>query len=221
MRGVSWPTMTPSCRSPHSSSPVLLAAAAARPEVHTYRDWRGQLVRHRHVDVTTMVEIGTPQGPFPLAHVIRDADIRDVPDLTRELRTVKTNPTASYSGRWLLRCAPVAARVPGLLPAMYAVMSRSQRMRQMTGTVAVTAVGMFAAGGGFAIAPLTLMPLQVVVGGMSQRPRVVAGHIRVRDVVDLTVSVDHNIVDGAPAARFGADLRRLIESAAVLRDAGD
>jgi pyruvate/2-oxoglutarate dehydrogenase complex dihydrolipoamide acyltransferase (E2) component len=30
------------------------------------------------------------------------------------------------------------------------------------------------------------------------------------------VSVDHNVVDGAPATRFGADLRNLIESAAVL-----
>ena len=39
-------------------------AAAAHPEVHTYRNWRGQLVTHDHVDVTTMVEISTPQGVF-------------------------------------------------------------------------------------------------------------------------------------------------------------
>jgi pyruvate/2-oxoglutarate dehydrogenase complex dihydrolipoamide acyltransferase (E2) component len=32
------------------------------------------------------------------------------------------------------------------------------------------------------------------------------------------VTIDHNIVDGAPAARFGAELRELIESAAVLRE---
>ena len=29
-------------------------AAAAHPDVHAYRNWRGQLVTHRHVDVTTM-----------------------------------------------------------------------------------------------------------------------------------------------------------------------
>jgi pyruvate/2-oxoglutarate dehydrogenase complex dihydrolipoamide acyltransferase (E2) component len=33
----------------------------------------------------------------------------------------------------------------------------------------------------------------------------------VRDVLDLTVSIDHNVVDGAPATRFGADLRRSME----------
>jgi pyruvate/2-oxoglutarate dehydrogenase complex dihydrolipoamide acyltransferase (E2) component len=192
-------------------------AAAAHPEVHTYRDWRGRLVSHRHVDVNTIVEIATPQGPFPLAHVVRDADVRDVVDLTTELRRVKTDPSASGSGRLLVRASPVAARIPGLFPAMYALMGQSVRFRQRVGTVAVTAIGMFAGGGGYAIAPPTLMSLQVVVGGMSARPRVVNGQLEVREVLDLTVTVDHDVVDGAPAARFGAELRELIEDATALR----
>ncbi len=193
-------------------------AAATHPEVHAYRSWRGQLVLHRHVDISALVEVATPQGPFPLAHVIRDANIRDVADLTGELRGAKNDPSSSGSGRWLVRGAHFGARVPGLIPALYTFMARSPRLRQLTGTVAVTAVGMFGRGGGFAIAPLTLMPLQIVVGGVSPRPRVVHGQVEVRDVLDLTVTIDHNIVDGAPAARFGAELRELIESAAVLRD---
>jgi pyruvate/2-oxoglutarate dehydrogenase complex dihydrolipoamide acyltransferase (E2) component len=64
-------------------------AAAAHPGVHCYRNWRGQLVSHRHVDVSTIVEVVTAQGVFPLAHAIRGADIRDVVDLTAELRDVK------------------------------------------------------------------------------------------------------------------------------------
>jgi pyruvate/2-oxoglutarate dehydrogenase complex dihydrolipoamide acyltransferase (E2) component len=194
-------------------------AAAAHPEVHAYRNWRGQVVTHRHVDVATLVEIATPQGPFPLAHVIRDADIRDVVDLTAELRRVKTDPSASVSGRWLVRAAPVAAHIPGVIPALYTVMGRSVRVRQHSGTVAVTAVGMFAGGGGFAIAQPTLMSLQVVVGGLTARPRVVHREIEARDVLDLTVTIDHNVVDGAPAARFGAELRHLIENATALRAA--
>jgi pyruvate/2-oxoglutarate dehydrogenase complex dihydrolipoamide acyltransferase (E2) component len=192
-------------------------AAAAHPEVHTYRNWCGQLVSHRHVDVNTIVEIATPQGPFPLAHVVRDADIRDVADLTTELHSVKTDPSASGSGRLLVRTAPLAARLPGLFPAMYALMGRSVRFRRQVGTVAVTAIGMFAGGGGYAIAPPTLMSLQVVVGGMSTRPRVVDGQIEVRDALDLTVTIDHDVVDGAPAARFGAELRGIVENATVLR----
>jgi hypothetical protein len=33
-----------------------------------------------------MVEISTPQGPFAIPHVLRDADIRAGPELTAELR---------------------------------------------------------------------------------------------------------------------------------------
>jgi len=61
-------------------------------------------------------------------------------------------------------------RIPGAPAAMYAVLSRSVRLRQRIGTVAVTAVGMFGGGGGFAITAPALMPLQVVVGGITERP---------------------------------------------------
>ena len=191
-------------------------AAAAHPEVHAYRNWRGQLVTHHHVDVGTMVEISTPQGLFAIPHLLRDADIRGVPDLTAELRRVKHDPSASSSGRWLERAGPAATRIPGAVPAMYAVMARSVAARQRIGTVAVTAVGMFAGGGGLGITPLTLMSLEVIVGGMTQRPRVVNGQVAIRDVLDLTLAIDHNVVDGAPAARFAAGFRELLESTAVI-----
>jgi pyruvate/2-oxoglutarate dehydrogenase complex dihydrolipoamide acyltransferase (E2) component len=51
---------------------------------------------------------------------------------------------------------------------------------------------------------------------VSERPRALNGQIEIRDVLDLTVAVDHNVVDGAPATRFAAELRALIERAAVL-----
>jgi pyruvate/2-oxoglutarate dehydrogenase complex dihydrolipoamide acyltransferase (E2) component len=75
---------------------------------------------------------------------------------------------------------------------------------------------MFAGGAGFGITPLTLMSLEVIVGGISQRPRVIDGQVTIRDVLDLTLAIDHNVVDGAPAARFGAELRALLENATVI-----
>ena len=57
---------------------------------------------------------------------------------------------------------------------------------------------------------------EVIVGGLSQRPRVINGQVTVRDILDLTVAIDHNVVDGAPAARFAAEFRELLESATVI-----
>jgi pyruvate/2-oxoglutarate dehydrogenase complex dihydrolipoamide acyltransferase (E2) component len=202
-------------RPPVSTTAYVIAAVAravaAHPEVHVYRDWRGRLVRHRHVDVQTLVEVPTAQGPFGLVHVVRDADVRGVADLSAELHEVKADPSSTASGRALQPLAPLAGRVPGVFPAMYAAMSRSVRAHELSGTVQVTAVGMFTGGGGFALAPPTLASLLVVVGGASRRPRVVDDRIAIRNVLDLTVTIDHNVVDGAPATRFGADLRSRME----------
>ena len=63
------------------------------------------------------------------------------------------------------------------------------------------------------------MSLQILVGGITDRPRVINSEVHVRKVLDLSVTIDHNVVDGGPAARFGAELRHLIENATVLRAA--
>ncbi len=194
-------------------------AAANHPEVHAYRDWRGRLVEHHHVDIQVLIEVPTDQGPFGLVHVIRDADIRSVAEISVEIRAVKAHPSSTGNGRLLDTLAPTLGRLPGLYRAMYAVMSRSHRVHDAIGTVQVTALGMFAAGGGFAIAPPSLASLAVVVGGINANPILVDGNIETLDLLDLTVTIDHNVVDGAPATRFAADLRQIMQRASVLASA--
>ncbi|MEO7259943.1 MAG: 2-oxo acid dehydrogenase subunit E2 [Jatrophihabitantaceae bacterium] len=191
-------------------------AAANHPQAHAYRDWRGRLVEHRHVDIQVLIEAQTGQGAFGLVHVVRDADLRSVVEISTEIRAVKADPAGTGSGRLLDTLAPALGRVPGLYRAMYAVMSRSHHVRDAIGTVQVTAIGMFADGGGFAIAPPTLASLAVVVGGISTRPVEVDGHLETIELLDLTVTVDHDVVDGAPATRFAADLRQIMQTSAVL-----
>jgi pyruvate/2-oxoglutarate dehydrogenase complex dihydrolipoamide acyltransferase (E2) component len=50
------------------------------------------------------------------------------------------------------------------------------------------------------------------VGGIGQKEEDVHGRVVTRDSLNLTVSIDHNMVDAAPAARFTTRLRELIES---------
>lgn len=205
---------------PGSFTAMVLAAvaraAAAHPEVHAYRDWRGRLVSPCFVDATVMVEAVTEHGPVAVARLIRDADQRSVDDLGRDLREAKhdSSGVATRRAHRLRRFAPV----PGVVRALYAGLGRTRRGRSLSGTVLVTAVGMFADGAGFAIAPAGLHSLCVVVGGVSTRPWIVDGEVRPRELLDLSISVDHRVVDGAPAARFAAELRRLIEHGAVFDD---
>ncbi len=191
-------------------------AAAQHPEVHAYRNWRGRLVLHGHVDIATLIEVPTPAGTFPLAHLVRDADSRSVADITGEIRAIQHAPKRSHSQRQLDEALPVIAAVPGLVRLAYRLANRSVRLRRRVGTVSLTAIGMFGGGAGFGIAAPTLSTLGVVVGGISDQARVLDGEVTVRDIMNLTITVDHRIVDGAPAARFAADLRQLLETAELL-----
>jgi pyruvate/2-oxoglutarate dehydrogenase complex dihydrolipoamide acyltransferase (E2) component len=76
----------------------------------------------------------------------------------------------------------------------------------------VTAVGMFSRGASWGI-PKPSQTLTVTLGGIAEKPGVVDGQVVPREFLHITVSVDHDVVDGAPAARFGNELMTLIENA--------
>ena len=109
--------------------------------------------------------------------------------------------------------APLFRRLPQVLQRIpfQLVARRPFLATRVQGTVGVTAVGMF---GRFAGWPLTvgLHTLDFALGGIARRPGVVGGKIEVRDYLRMTVLVDHDVVDGAPAARFISRLTQLLEN---------
>lgn len=85
--------------------------------------------------------------------------------------------------------------------------------------MAVGSVGMFGPAGGWGL-PVTPATLTITVGGVATEPRYVDDFLQPREPLDLTTSVDHAIVDGAPAARFARRLATLIDDCAGLRVGG-
>lgn len=84
--------------------------------------------------------------------------------------------------------------------------------KRLAGTVAVTSVGMYGTGNGWAVSP-TNYTLQLTVGGIGTKPRLIDGELHSREFLSLTITVDHDVVDGAPAARFVNRLGDRLESA--------
>jgi pyruvate/2-oxoglutarate dehydrogenase complex dihydrolipoamide acyltransferase (E2) component len=187
-------------------------AVAADPSVQAYRDLRGRTVIFDQVDIGLSIEVDVDGSSFAVTHVLRDAGRRTIQDLHREIREVKADPQRSPS----VRKAPWVRAyllLPGFVRValLRAVHRLPDRQRALAGTVGVTAVGMFGAGGGWGIA-FQLHTLGVVIGGITRRPILFQGQLVEREWLQLTVSADHDIVDGAPAARFVARLRTLLMS---------
>jgi pyruvate/2-oxoglutarate dehydrogenase complex dihydrolipoamide acyltransferase (E2) component len=198
---------------------IVAAAAraiAAHKHLNAYRDWRHRLVVFDDVDVATLIE--SEADGVAVAHVIRAANRKSALEIHREIRAVQARPASSpQRSGYAMR---LSGRVPGFVRRLFLrVVRRFPRwLRRLAGTTIVTAVGMFGGkGGGWAVGIVPLHTLGLTLGGIAERSAVDGGKIVTREVLDLTVSVDHDVVDGAPAARFIRDLREAIE----MRDGDD
>lgn len=78
------------------------------------------------------------------------------------------------------------------------------------GTFTVSNLGIF---GIDAFTPIVQLPQAAIlgIGRIVREPALVADQIVPRDMVTLSLTVDHRVVDGAPAARFLRTLRQLLE----------
>ncbi|MCC7362443.1 MAG: 2-oxo acid dehydrogenase subunit E2 [Anaerolineales bacterium] len=185
-------------------------AVNADRALHAYRDWRGRLVIFDDVDVNISVEIDHEGRKKVLPHIIRGANTRAVRDLHDEIRAVQARPAATRSLRmaWFVRLPRWARQV-----FYWYIFRNPAALKEGFGTVGLTAVGMFGQGGGWAI-PFGVHTLDVGVGGIARRPALEPdGGLAQHEYLCLTLLFDHDVVDGAPAARFTERLRELIESA--------
>lgn len=191
-------------------------AVARHREVQAMRDGRGRLVVFDDVDVGTLFEVRVDGAPFTLGHVIHAANRRSYHDIHEEIRAVQANPDTSPTAR-LWPAARWFVRLPRPLRfAVYRWLGRQPgRFEASLGTVALSAVGMFGAGSGWGLSRPT-HGLSVTVGGIGVKPSYLDGQVVPREWLCLTVAFDHDVIDGAPAARFVRDLRALIEGAEVL-----
>jgi len=188
----------------------LARAAENHPHVHAYRDWRGRLVIFDDVNINTMIEADMQGTKVPMPHILRAVNRRSVREVHDEIRTAQYKPTQTDAARfmgWFLLLPSFVRRT-----FYWAVMRLPHLFRDYSSSVMVTAVGMFGRGGGWGIT-MPNFTLTVTVGGIGEKPGAVDGKIVIREYLDLTVSIDHDIVDGAPFARFVNDLRETIESA--------
>jgi pyruvate/2-oxoglutarate dehydrogenase complex dihydrolipoamide acyltransferase (E2) component len=193
----------------------LARAISEHEMLASYRDWRGRLIVFDEVDVNAIVERVVHGATLGSVLLVRAANRKSVREIHDEIRAAQGERVRgrdhpmwmaylflpAFVRSWLWR---ICGRFPHLI-------------KRVGGTVSVTAVGMFGGGGGWGIG-IGSHTTGLTLGGISQRAVVLDGRIEPREILDVTLSFDHDIVDGAPAARFASRLRELIESAAGLED---
>lgn len=194
----------------------LARAVDENKEVQSYLKGRNQLVLFDDVNVGVMIENAAGAKGALMGHIIQGANHKTYRQIHQEIRTAQTEPAPPSRGMpaWFRSAMLVPWPLSRLVKALMGMVTRRDPTLRVSasGTVFVTAVGMFGKGcSGWGIAT-TPHSLGLVVGSTAWKPAVVEGRVEPRQMLNLTVLFDHDVVDGAPATRFTRRLVELIES---------
>lgn len=78
------------------------------------------------------------------------------------------------------------------------------------GNVAFTSIGMMGKINGWFI-PISVHPICFGIGSIIKKPAVIDNRIEIREILHMSILLDHDVIDGAPMARFISDLSKNIE----------
>jgi len=183
--------------------------------MQAYRLGQSRLVVFDDVDFAFMIEREWKDEPIPVFYIVRAAQQKSASDIHRELQAARETPLGTDGPMNALEMQFFL--LPRFLrKAVWFVIRRNPYwFKDVAGTAAVTSMGMYTAGAAVGI-PITPMTLTLTIGTIEKKPALHDGQLMERDMVHLVLSVDHDIVDGAPLMRFAERLKQLLRDGTAL-----
>jgi pyruvate/2-oxoglutarate dehydrogenase complex dihydrolipoamide acyltransferase (E2) component len=166
----------------------LAHAVDENKSVQACRKGSKHLVLFDDVDVATPIERDMAGQKQPIVYIIRAANKKTFRQIHHEIRGAQVNTVEqAWEGLKDFRFLPMVV-FRFIWPIFWWMKGRFPHVqKKYGGTVGISAVGMF---------------------GKSA----VDGQIAIREYLCMTLSFNHDLIDGAPAARFTERLKELIES---------
>jgi chloramphenicol O-acetyltransferase len=178
----------------------------------------------KEVDIDIPIEFEVNGVNEPRKYIVRDAASKTVTEITQEIDNARQNwkaeGNAGNTDKWAQRWIHFASLCPGwLFKGLVKYFARNPFFtKKGFGTTYVSSVSGFSDIPGFVIPYFagSNRPLAFAIGNVVKKPGIVNSEIKVRDFLSMTVAINHDLVDGAPAARFINRLKNRIEGKIIL-----
>lgn len=190
-------------------------AVSEHNEIQAMKKGNKKLIVFDDVDVGMIIERQVMSQRFATSYCVRKANEKSFRQIHDEIRQAQKGEISeeTKSDEKPAASVRIFSHLPNLLRKLYWRKIRSDPFlrKRLMGTVAVTAVGMFGKGGGWAI-PIGLHSVVFALGGISTKPRTYANPTELGEFLNMTVMFDEEVSLGAPATRFLARLSELMQS---------
>jgi pyruvate/2-oxoglutarate dehydrogenase complex dihydrolipoamide acyltransferase (E2) component len=181
--------------------------------MHAYRDWRNRMICFEEVDVSTTIEREIRGQREVIPKIIRNANHKDMFEISSEIQDAKT---AEIKEAEVYRSIRTYLSIPVLIRRLvFRILDRFPvLMKKKAGTIMVTSSGTGGVTRAWGI-PVASHTLNITIGGMTKRVVEKDDMPQSKEHLCLTVSFDHDIIDGAPASRFIRSFMKLLETEIV------
>ncbi len=189
----------------------LSQAVNENKNMHGIRKGKRKIHIFDEVDVAFMIEKSVDGFKQPVNYISRSTNKKSVHQLTEELKKCQNEPVG---GEWAMnKIERIFWKQPKWIRNIFWWLSRKfpALRKEFVGTVGITSLGMMGSGK-ISLFPITPMTLTLAVGTIEEKIKECNGEFVKRKHLNLTLGVDHNLIDGAPLMRFIERLKYFIKA---------
>jgi pyruvate/2-oxoglutarate dehydrogenase complex dihydrolipoamide acyltransferase (E2) component len=182
-----------------------------------------KLIVFNDINVSILVEKKINDKKVPIPMVIEKTNEKSVLQITKEIEESKIE---SISGKDIVlnKQSKFYKRLYYLMPGIIRrsvwkiMLSHPKLAYKNMGNIVITSLGMMGRINGWFIHK-SVHPLSFGIGSIIKKPVVIDDQIKIREILNMTILFDHDVIDGAPFVRFLKDLIRHIENGDELHSA--
>ena len=191
------------------------------PEVAAFLYRKQKLIIFKDINVATIVEKEIDGTKVPIPLTIEKANEKSISAITNEIEKAKNKVISAKDIVLNKESNPgerLYYRLPGFLRKyIWRYMLRNPKVAyKKMGNVVLTSPGMMGKINGWFIHK-SIHPISFGIGSVVKKAVVVDDEIKAREILNMTVLMDHDVIDGAPMARFINELVRNIENGLALQ----
>ncbi len=200
---------------------VIGSILQKHPEAAAYIYNKRKLIVFNDINVSFLVEKRIRDTGVPIPVVIERVNEKTALEITRELENAKNRELQSHDfvlNKHTSFYQRLYYHLPGYLRRLFwkILLKKPKTAFKTMGNVAITSIGMMGKINGWFIHK-SVHPVSFGVGSVLKKPVAVDNKVEIREILNMTILVDHDVIDGAPMVRFLNDLTNYIESGKLIQ----
>lgn len=182
----------------------------------SYLKGKNKLMIFENINVSIIVEKDLNGQKVPIPLIIEKANEISIEAISKQINDAK-NKQVINKDIVLQKKTDRFERIYYLFPGFirryvwkYILRHPKLSFKKM-GNVAITSIGMMGQIKGWFV-PISIHPICFGLSSIIKKPTVIDDKIEIREMLNMTILLDHDVIDGAPMARFISELSKNIEN---------